>query len=135
MQPSLNARNKSMELKLFSCKSTLHTNVYSRSILETLHWVWDLSEFDNSDTTVCSSEMPVYYDNAIFNFYYFTAVPIGKTCSKSLMRFSNCSFKLFFFNSMLTLTSFSCFKILIITIVTIFANIVSTGYTYILYFL
>ena len=91
IRTSLNVTEKSMELKLSNLTSTLHTNVCSRSMLETLHWVWDLSKFDNSDTTVCSSEILAYscYDNVIFNFSHFIAVPIGKTCSKSLMRFNN----------------------------------------------
>ena len=71
IRPSLNTKEKSVELKLFNWTSTLHTNVYSMSILETLHSVWDISKFDNSDTTVCSSEILLYscYDNVIFNFY------------------------------------------------------------------
>ena len=99
IRPSLNSKEKSVELKLFNSTLTLHTNIYSRSILETLHWLWDLSKFDNSDTTVCSSEKLVCscYINVIFNFYYFIVVPIGETCSKSLMRFNNCIFNMFFY--------------------------------------
>ena len=36
------------------------------------------------------------YDDVIFNFYYFIAVPIGKTCSMSLMRFNNGTFNIVF---------------------------------------
>ena len=92
IRPSLNAKEKSLELKLFNWKSILHTNVLSKYTLETLHWMWDLSKFDNRDTTVCSSEILVYscYGNVIINFSFFIAVPIAKTCSKSLMIFSNC---------------------------------------------
>ena len=38
------------------------------------------------------------YDDVSFNFYYFITVPIGKTCSKSLMRFnSHIFYTLFYF--------------------------------------
>ena len=37
----------------------------------------------------------ICYDDVIFNFYYFIAVPIGKTCSMSLMRFNNRTFYIF----------------------------------------
>ena len=57
---SLNVKEKSVELKLFNWKSALNTNVYSRSILEKLHSVWDLSKLDNSDNTFFSSEILVY---------------------------------------------------------------------------
>ena len=99
IRPSLNAKEKSVELSLFNSTLALHTNIYSRSILETLHWLWDLSKFGNSDTTVCSSEKLVYscYKSLIFNFYYFIVVLIGETCSKSLMRFNNCIFNIFFY--------------------------------------
>ena len=92
IRSSLNAKEKSAKLKLFNWKSILHTNVSSKYILETLHWMWDLSKFDNSDTTVYSSEILVYscYDNFIINCSFFIAVPIGKTCSKSFMIFSSC---------------------------------------------
>ena len=71
VRPSPNAKEKSVELKLLNWTSTIHVNFYSSSILETLHWVWDLSKFDNSDTTDWSSEILMYscYDNIIFNFY------------------------------------------------------------------
>ena len=74
----------------------------SRYILETFYWVWDLSKFDNSDTTVCSSEILVNscYNNVIFNFSYFIAVPIGKTCLKSLVVFNNfILYMLFYFTA------------------------------------
>ena len=38
----------------------------------------------------------ICHDNVIFNFYYFIAVLIRKTCSMSLMRFNNCTFYMFF---------------------------------------
>ena len=44
-RPPLNAKEKSVELNLFNSTSTLHTNIYTRSILKTLHWLWDLSKF------------------------------------------------------------------------------------------
>ena len=49
--------------------------------------------------TGCSSQVFVYncYADIIFNFYYFIAVPIGKTCSRSLLRFSNSPFYIVFF--------------------------------------
>ena len=100
IRPCLNVKEKSEELKLFNWTSILDTNVYSMYILGTLHWMWDLFKFDNSDTTVCSSKILVYncYDNVIFNFYYFVAVPIGKTCSKSFTIFNNCiSYMLYYF--------------------------------------
>ena len=34
----------------------------------------------------------ISYDDVIFNFYHFIAVPIGKTGSMSFMRFNNCVF-------------------------------------------
>ena len=100
IRPSLNVKEKSVELKLFDWASTLQTNVYSRSIPETLHSVWgDFSKFDNSETKVCSSEIRMYscYDKVIFNFHCLVAVPIGKTCSKSLMKFNNCIFYILFY--------------------------------------
>ena len=39
----------------------------------------------------------ICYDNVIFNFYYFITVPIGKTCSMSLMRFNNRTFYILFY--------------------------------------
>ena len=58
------------------------------------------------------------YDEVIFDFYYFIGVPIGKTCSMSLMRFNN---RIFCIISMLNLSKFSqCFKVLMLTCETIF---------------
>ena len=79
IRPSLNVKEKSVELKLFDWASTLQANVYSSTVLETLHSVWgDFSKFDNSETIVCSSEIRMYscYDKVIFNFYCL--VPLGK---------------------------------------------------------
>ena len=72
----------------------------------------------------------ICYDDVIFNFYYFITALIGKTCSMSLMRFSNRTFyKCFIF--LLTLSKFSqCFKILMLTIETVFlTNIVNKACT------
>ena len=94
IRPSLNAKENSVGQKFFNWTSTLPLNVYSKPLLETLHSAQNLSKLDNSDTALCSSEIFVYncYENAIFNFFYFIAVQIGKTCSESLMRFNNCIF-------------------------------------------
>ena len=43
------------------------------------------------------------YDDVIFNFYYFIAVHIGKTCSRSLMRFNN---RIFYILRILHITDF-----------------------------
>ena len=56
------------------------------------------------------------YDDAIFNFCNFIEVPIGKTCSMSLMRFSNRIFYILFFSQ--------CFKVLMFAIETVFNSIV-----------
>ena len=111
IRPSLNAKENSVELNFFNWTSTLPLNVYSKSLLETLHSAQNLSKLDNSDTALCSSEIFVYncYENAIFNFFYFIAVQIGKTCSESLMRFNNCIFFYMLFCSLLTVSKFFMF--------------------------
>ena len=58
--------------------STLHKKVCSRYILKALHWVWDLSKFDNKDTTTrlsCRFEVLVYFWASLctisWHFYYW----------------------------------------------------------------
>ena len=53
-----------------------------------------------------------WYDEVIYNFHYFTAVPLGKFCSMLLIRFNNRIF-IYCFISLLTLSKFSqCIKVL-----------------------
>ena len=75
-----------------------------------------------------TSRSIICYDDVIFNFHYFIAVSIGKTCSMSLMRFNNRTFYIFFI-PLLTLSKFSQrFKILMFTINRFLTNFVNKAY-------
>ena len=56
-----------------------------------------LPRFVTRDTTDACCIVVMTISFLIINFYHFIAVPIGKTCSKSLMRFNNCIFYMLFY--------------------------------------
>ena len=83
------------------------------------------------------------YDDVFFNFYFFIAVHIGKTCSKSYKWYKpyklaqsckTCTivFFTYCFISLLTLSKFpQCFEVLMFNIETVvFTNIINTVYTF-----
>ena len=70
-------------------------------------------------------------DDIIFDVYYFIAVPIGKTCSISLVKFNNCIFYiLVYFISDFEQVFHNCSKFLYLSWKQLLTIIVNEAYTF-----